>query len=136
MADSLFVRPATDEDARQLAKHLDASSSEAALYRGKIRPVPGTGSDLSFVSGFGSTVMGSLSAQVESGVATIQHVYVVSESREVGLGDALIQKLLSELRTREVHTIEAQALPGDRGMKNLFERHGLIAQTIHVGKSL
>ena len=33
-------------------------------------------------------------------------------------------------------TWRAHALPGDRAMKNLFERHGLVAQTIVVGKSL
>jgi hypothetical protein len=48
----------------------------------------------------------------------------------------LIQALISDLPSRGVKEIEAQALPGDRGMKNLFERHGLIAQTIIVGKSL
>jgi ribosomal protein S18 acetylase RimI-like enzyme len=136
MADSLFVRHATGEDAHQLAEHRAASSSEASLYRGRIRPIPDTGPEISFVAGFGSTIMGSLSAHIESTVASIHHVYVVPDSREVGLGDALIQTLLSELRAGGVHTVEAQALPGDRGMKNLFERHGLIAQTIHVGKSL
>jgi ribosomal protein S18 acetylase RimI-like enzyme len=94
------------------------------------------GVDLSYVAGFGSTVMASLTVRIDSIVASIQHVYVLPDSREVGLGDALIQTLLSEMRARGVKSIEAQALPGDRGMKNLFERHGLIAQTILVGKSL
>jgi L-amino acid N-acyltransferase YncA len=71
-----------------------------------------------------------------SSTAVIHHVYVVPDSREVGLGDSLIQALISDLPSRGVKEIEAQALPGDRGMKNLFERHGLIAQTIIVGKSL
>jgi predicted GNAT family acetyltransferase len=136
MTDSLFVRSASDEDAQLLTQHRDASSHEASLYRGAVRSLSDAGHELSYVAGFGQTVMASLTARVESAVAGIQHVYVVPESREVGLGDALIQTLLSDLRTRGVHSIEAQALPGDRGMKNLFERHGLIAQTILVGKSL
>ena len=136
MADSLFVRSASDEDAHLLVEHREASSHEASLYRGAVRSLSDTGLDLSYVAGFGQTVMASMTVRIESTVASIQHVYVVPESREVGLGDALIQTLLSDLRTRGVHSIEAQALPGDRGMKNLFERHGLIAQTILVGKSL
>jgi ribosomal protein S18 acetylase RimI-like enzyme len=136
MAGQLFVRVATDADARLISQHQDASSIEASLYRGRIRSSTDAGADLSYVAGFGSTVMASLTVRIDSTVASIQHVYVVPDSREVGLGDALIQTLLSEMRTRGVKSIEAQALPGDRGMKNLFERHGLIAQTILVGKSL
>jgi len=132
----MFVRVATDADARVITEHQDASSTEATLYRGRIRPSTDPGVDLSYVAGFGSTVMASLMVRIDSTVASIQHVYVVPDSREVGLGDALIQTLLSEMPTRGVKSIEAQALPGDRGMKNLFERHGLIAQTILVGKSI
>ena len=136
MAGQLFVRVATEADARLISEHKDASSTEASLYRGRIRSSTDAGVDLSYVAGFGSTVMASLTVRIDSTVASIQHVYVLPDSREVGLGDALIQTLLSEMRARGVKSIEAQALPGDRGMKNLFERHGLIAQTILVGKSL
>jgi ribosomal protein S18 acetylase RimI-like enzyme len=136
MTSLMFVRLATEADSRLIVEHQEASASEASLYRGRIRPSNDVGVGLSYLAGFGTTVMASLSVRIESTVATIQHVYVLPESREVGLGDAMIQTLLSELRTRGVESIEAQALPGDRGMKNLFERHGLIAQTILVGKSL
>jgi ribosomal protein S18 acetylase RimI-like enzyme len=132
----MFVRIATDEDGLLLSEHQKASSTEASLYRGRVRLLTHSGVEVSYVAGFGSTVMASLTVRIDSTVASIEHVYVVPDSREVGLGDALIQTLLSELRTRGVQSIEAQALPGDRGMKNLFERHGLIAQTILVGKSL
>ncbi len=132
----MFVRIATNEDHRVLAEHQEASSTEASLYRGRIRSTPNDGLGLSYVAGFGTTVMASLTVRIDGAVASIEHVYVLPDSREVGLGDSLIQTLLSELRARGVKTIEAQALPGDRGMKNLFERHGLIAQTILVGKSL
>lgn len=136
MPGSMFVRVATESDSDLIDEHQKASSLEASLYRGRTRSLTQSGSELSYVAGFGSTIMASLTVHIESTVASIEHVYVVPESREVGLGDALIQTLLSELRTRGVQSVEAQALPGDRGMKNLFERHGLIAQTILVGKSL
>ncbi len=136
MPGSMFVRVATESDSDLIDEHQKASSLEASLYRGRTRLLTKSGSELSYVAGFGSTIMASLTVHIDSTVASIEHVYVVPESREVGLGDALIQTLLSELRTRGVQSVEAQALPGDRGMKNLFERHGLIAQTILVGKSL
>jgi len=66
----------------------------------------------------------------------IHHVFVVPDAREIGLGDALVLHLLDELRGLGVSHVSAHALPGDRAMKNLFERHGLVAQTIVVGKSL
>lgn len=136
MVGSSFVRTAVDTDAPTIAAHRSASLTESELYRGHVRNLSTSGSELSLVAGFGTSVMASLIAYVDGTHAIIQHVFVVPESREVGLGDLLIQTLITELRARGVQLIEAQALPGDRGMKNLFERHGLIAQTIIVGKSL
>jgi hypothetical protein len=43
---------------------------------------------------------------------------------------------LRELQHKNVSWVQSSALPGDRAMKNLFERHGLVAQTIIVGKKL
>jgi hypothetical protein len=37
---------------------------------------------------------------------------------------------------RNAAWVQSSAMPGDRAMKNLFERHGLVAQTIIVGKKL
>ena len=137
MVGSSFVRTAVDTDASRIAAHRAASLTESDLYRGHVRNLSSSsGGELSLVAGFGTTVMASLTARIDETHAVIQHIFVVPESREVGLGDSLIQTLITELRARGVQLIEAQALPGDRGMKNLFERHGLIAQTIIVGKSL
>lgn len=136
MVGSSFVRTAVDTDAPTIAAHRSASLTESELYRGHVRNLSTSGSELSLVAGFGTSVMASLIAYVDGNRAVIQHVFVVPESREVGLGDLLIQTLITDLRTKGVQLIEGQALPGDRGMKNLFERHGLIAQTIIVGKSL
>jgi GNAT superfamily N-acetyltransferase len=81
--------------------------------------------------------MASLSASGSKDSSVfIHHVFVMPEAREIGLGDALILHLIEELRSLGVAHVSAHALPGDRAMKNLFERHGLVAQTIVVGKSL
>lgn len=136
MRGSSFVRIGVASDEQVITSHREASLLEADQYRGHTRDLHEEGTELSLVAGFGNTVMASLTARIVSTTAVIHHVYVVPDSREVGLGDSLLQALISGLPSRGVHKIEAQALPGDRGMKNLFERHGLIAQTIIVGKSL
>jgi GNAT superfamily N-acetyltransferase len=61
-------------------------------------------------------------------------VYVEPDAREIGIGDALVLHAIDFLRSQKATWIGAQAQPGDRALKNLFERHGLVAQTIIVGR--
>lgn len=133
---SPFVRMATQADTRFIEEHRSASKVEAQQYRGSLDHVISGGEDLMFVAGYGHTVMGSASVTISDSHANLQHIFVVPEAREVGLADSLITCVLAELKTRNVSNIAGRALPGDRATKNLFERHGLIAQTIIVGKSL
>jgi GNAT superfamily N-acetyltransferase len=67
---------------------------------------------------------------------SIDSVFVESASRDIGIGDALLLACIRELRELNATWLQSSALPGDRAMKNLFERHGLVAQTIIVGKKL
>lgn len=137
MTSSLFVRLAIADESGLINSHRSASREEALSYRGSLQPSDDSALPLSYVAGYGNTVMASLVVSIDSDKkAHINHVYVVPEAREVGLADSLMQHVLEELRLRKVDYVSAQALPGDRAMKNLFERHGLIAQTIIVGKSL
>ena len=133
---SPFVRMATLADTRFIEDHRSASQIEAQQYRGSLDHVVPTGGELLFVAGYGTTVMGSASVTISDSHANLQHIFVVPEAREVGLADSLMTYVLTELKTRGVSNIAGRALPGDRATKNLFERHGLIAQTIIVGKSL
>lgn len=132
----MFLREATDSEADIIESHRLAAAQEAQNFRGTVQNSTTSSSSLSYVAGYGNTVMASLVVSITSNNAQIDHVYVVPEAREVGLADALVQFLLTELRERDITYVGAQALPGDRSMKNLFERHGLIAQTIIVGKTL
>ncbi|MFN5115279.1 MAG: GNAT family N-acetyltransferase [Acidimicrobiaceae bacterium] len=133
---TIFVREAGDDDAETLRTHRSESAKEATRYRGSPAS-PSVSTALTFVAGIGDTVFGSLSAGATSTDAwEITHVYVEPTAREIGIGDALMQRCLGHLRGMGVLWLGASALPGDRAMKNLFERHGLVAQTIIVGKSL
>ena len=135
---SIFVRPATEDDAAILLSHRELSRQEATQYRGSVlKPsldgLPG----FTLVAGVGSTVMGSLvSTPNETNTWAIEFVYVDAACREIGIGDALVIAGLQELVQRKATWVQSSAMPGDRAMKNLFERHGLVAQTIIVGKKL
>jgi ribosomal protein S18 acetylase RimI-like enzyme len=135
---SIFVRHASDDDSIVLDNHRGLSRQESTQYRGSVlkasaQDVPG----FTLVAGVGTTVMGSLVARAsDSDNWSIEFVFVESTCREIGIGDALIISCLRELQQKKVSWVQSSALPGDRAMKNLFERHGLVAQTIIVGKKL
>ncbi|MFM8625602.1 MAG: GNAT family N-acetyltransferase [Actinomycetota bacterium] len=140
-ADAIFVRGASTGERVLLVAHRAAAREESARYRGE----PWTPSDevapeesVILVAGVGETVMASLEAarEDESGRWWIRHVHVEEHAREVGLGDALMLALASEVARRGGTWIGASAQPGDRSLKNLYERHGLVARTILVGRSV
>lgn len=135
---SIFVRHSTADDEQLVENHRYLSEQESTLYRGSISLAATQQlSRLVLVAGLGSTVMGSLVAsQASEYVWDIESVFVESKCREIGIGDALVIACLNELRLRKATWVQSHALPGDRATKNLFERHGLVAQTITVGKSL
>jgi ribosomal protein S18 acetylase RimI-like enzyme len=136
MDSELFVREAQPHDLDLLARHGQLSAEESHLYRGSIQQVT-LGVPRAWVAGWGSTVFGSLTAgEITPGHWHISLVFVEQEAREMGVGDALVQHVLAHISHAEGTWISAQAQPGDRSLKNLFERHGLVAQTITVGKSL
>lgn len=133
---SIFVRNALENELNLVEQHRSSSRLEAEKYRGVLTERDDHAPTIVLVAGIGSTIMGSLSALKDGTTCFISHIYVIPEAREIGLGDALLSHLVDELRTHSVQRVTSQALPGDRATKNLFERHGLIAETILVGKSL
>jgi ribosomal protein S18 acetylase RimI-like enzyme len=136
MDSEIFVREAQPHDADLIARHGQLSVQESHLYRGSIQQVP-LAVSRTWVAGWGSTVFGSLTAgEITPGNWHISLVFVEQEAREMGVGDALVQHVLAQVSQAKGTWISAHAQPGDRSLKNLFERHGLVAQTITVGKSL
>ena len=135
---SIFVRHAVQDDAAVLARHLSLAEQEAIQYRGSALATSGEAvQTLALVAGVGTTVMGSLIAIAGSTTEwSINSVFVESASRDIGIGDALVLECIRELQLKNATWLQSSALPGDRAMKNLFERHGLVAQTIIVGKKL
>ena len=147
MAEStpVFVRPAESGDAMTWRAHRDAAVLESSRYRGERwspeqsldRDSGNVESTIVLVAGVGASVYGSVSAtEGPNGRWWIDHVFVEELAREVGIGDALMNALVDEVRSRGGVRLGSSAQPGDRSLKNLFERHGLVARTILVGRDL
>jgi GNAT superfamily N-acetyltransferase len=69
-------------------------------------------------------------------LAVIDELYVEPDARSVGVGESLVESLLEWATSHRCVGIDAFALPGDRHVKNLFERSGLVARAILVHRRL
>lgn len=69
-------------------------------------------------------------------VAHVDQVFVLDDARELGFGDALLATAMDWGRAQGATLVEAHALPGDRQLKNLYERAGVTARLITVSRVL
>ncbi len=102
-------------------------------------PLPDwTNPDLSvLVADLDGVVVGYLVGRLSSGdVLMVDEVFVLEEARELGFGDALVEEIQQIGRRRGARRMEAEALPGDRDTKNLWERAGITARLITVSVEL
>ncbi len=89
------------------------------------------------VADLDGVVIGYLAARMGSDqVMEVDEVFVLEQAREVGFGDALVAEILRLARQRGAKRLEAEALPGDRDTKNLWERAGITARLITVSVDL
>ena len=134
----IFVRAATSADNDFLSDLLSHAREESQTYRGKtLSHSAYSENNFCLIAGVGETSMGALEVEkISEQQWMIRFVYVQADCREIGIGDALMQHIVRHAQASGVSFIESSAQPGDRATKNLFERHGLVAQTIIVGKLL
>ncbi|WP_208028566.1 GNAT family N-acetyltransferase [Rhabdothermincola sediminis] len=69
-------------------------------------------------------------------LGVVDDVYVEPDARGVGVGEALMDRLLEWATERGCSGLDAMVLPGNRAAKNFFERFGLTARAIVVHRSL
>jgi len=74
--------------------------------------------------------------RVDEAVLYVDDVFVHPGAREVGFGDALLAAAIDRGVDRGAHRIEAEALPGDRDTKNLYERAAITAKRITVSAAI
>jgi ribosomal protein S18 acetylase RimI-like enzyme len=77
-------------------------------------------------------VVGYLRFHVDDGVLHVDDVFVHPGARELGFGDALLAEVRRIGAERGAARVQAEALPGDRDTKNLYERAGITAKRIIV----
>lgn len=135
MSHEVVVRLAIAGDTAIINRHREMSRDESQRYRGTPAFVTQSATT-SYVAIIGETIFGSLSVVEDGSTATITHIFVDSDAREIGIGDTLISYAMKDLTARNFSYLGGSAQPGDRSLKNLFERHGLVAQTILVGRVL
>jgi GNAT superfamily N-acetyltransferase len=142
------VREASADEAPQvgyLEQRARAGLAEArggVGWLGEHAPVDDWGSEIArgdvIVAVIDGVVVGflHLSGPDDRGIARVVQVYVEPEAREVGFGDLLLAAAIEVMRARAARVIEAEALPGDRDTKNLYERAGITARKITVSAPL
>lgn len=69
-------------------------------------------------------------------LAVVEDLYVEPEARGVGVGEAIMDRMIARASDDGCVGIDALALPGDRHTKNFFETFGLTARAIVVHRSL
>lgn len=63
-------------------------------------------------------------------VGAIRLIFVDTDAREVAVGEAMRDEVLSTLRARGITKFDAHVLPGHRLAKNFFEAGGFSARSI------
>jgi GNAT superfamily N-acetyltransferase len=141
------VRPATSGDVEQL-RTLEREARDALVGRRGgdrwletnaprgARWEDAVGAGGVEVAVIGDILVGYLVSHHADKVAIIDDVYVTPDAREVGFGDALVAAAMAAGRAAGCGLIEGEALPGDRHVKNLYERAGITARLIVVSKAL
>ncbi len=65
----------------------------------------------------------------------IEALAVVAEARGSGIGEAIMNDMLTRLEATGCFGVDSTALPGDRSTKNFFESFGLKARLLVVHRS-
>ncbi len=69
-------------------------------------------------------------------IGRVTDIYVLDEARGVGVGEELMNRIVTEAAARGWQGVDSLALPGDRATKNFFETFGLVARSISVYRSI
>lgn len=63
-------------------------------------------------------------------IGSIRLIYTDPEAREVGIGEAMMERYLATAREAGAAVFDAHVAPGHRLAKNFFESHGFSARSI------
>jgi GNAT superfamily N-acetyltransferase len=146
------ARPATSADRHRITELAAAARAEIADQRGGAlylqHDLRALGADADLleradyvvVGEYDGVVVGYAALHVEAltdgtELAVLDDIYVEPDAREVGVGDLVMRSVLEWSRARGCRGIDAVALPGNRALKNFYERFGLTARAIVVHRA-
>ena len=145
------ARPATVADVARLAELCRQMLAEIGEFRGgqlfavrEARPDPieeslgkdlATGDRTVWVGTIDDVVVGYGVGRTEKlrdgrTLGRVEDLYVEPEARAIGVGETVMDALLNWFRQRGAFSVDAYALPGDRGTKNFFEESGFTARLL------
>ena len=142
------VRPARADDGPELALLEDAARAGLVDARGGARWLeehPRIGPDWASAIARRDVFVAELADRCQSSPATSCSMSraqwrrwirstSAAEARELGFGDALLAAAWSRAADAGAAILEGYALPGDRHIKNLYERAGITARLITVSR--
>jgi ribosomal protein S18 acetylase RimI-like enzyme len=141
------VRPATPEDeprlqaltADAIAEQVDGRGGRVWAQREALREpehdnVVLVGTIDGVVVGYTKVGIDTLADGSLLGVVTA--IFVDPGAREVAVGEALLDEVISWCTAKRCIGIDAHALPGNRETKNFFETFGFTARLLVVHRSL
>lgn len=135
------VRALTEDDIPRISSLLERANEAARQYRGaeileSMAAAGGGRSSHGLIGTLDGEPQGILLWSEKDSIMTIEVLYVDPNSRNLGLGERLVNGAIAHARTAGMKRVLGRALPGDRETKNVFERTGLVSQVIVVGRSL
>ncbi len=69
-------------------------------------------------------------------VASVDMLHVAAPAREVGVGEAMLERVVRWASDRGASGVDAPALPGSRQTKGFFESHGFTARLLTMHRPL
>jgi ribosomal protein S18 acetylase RimI-like enzyme len=139
---AVVVRTALNEDSPRIAELRESLRRTIQEFRGgallweERHNRPDMNNSTVYVAELNGYVVGFMVLCLRDSEIEIFEVHVDAGSRGIGAGDAMINAAIAVAQDQRVLALRAEALPGDRDTKNLFERAGLISQRLIMRKQI
>ena len=139
---AVSVRAANNDDFARIGELRESLRSTMLTFRGgqslweERHVTPDMHRSMIFVAEVSDYVVGYLLAIMRGTDLEIFEVHVDAEFRGIGAGDSLVAHAVASATNDGATSVVADALPGDRDTKNLFERAGLVSQRLTMRRNL
>jgi len=145
------VRSASEEDVMAIVELAKEARSEIAQFRGHEHLLEvwtltdqqwataiTSNKNIVLVALSSMSIVGYAKGDIDDkgAICLVSHVFVDPQARQLGIGAGLVGETARFAKSKGCQTLDAVALPGDRKMKNLYERIGMPARLLIASKTL